>query len=365
MQIDRNFVSGNVEVIDITGNVATVERELRDTWSERDWFYWAFHVTGAQGETVTFQFPHENRVGYWGAAVSHDLYSWEWTGGRKTWIAEDGTPYEAFTYTFGKDETEAYFCYNMLYTPARLESFCAKNNLKIEELCISNKGRSVPYVRLGEGEKKILLVSRHHSCESTGTYVMESVLQSLIDRPIEGYEVICVPFVDYDGVVEGDQGKHRVPWDHNRDYPQDGTESRYTTCAALRKMADENQIVYAFDFHSPKHLGGINDRVHIPHNYVEDAPRIERFSKIFQSKLTPDTFAYDPADNWPADIGWNKSTNPNYTRYTVSKPHNELSVILETPYFGFPDGSDVTTGETMYTFGQCFAEAIRAYMAEL
>ena len=97
MKIDKNFVSGNIEVLDINDNVVTVERELRDTWEERDWFYWAFRVTGAAGKTVTFQFPHKNRVGYWGAAVSTDLYSWEWTGNRKLWTAEDGTPYEAFT----------------------------------------------------------------------------------------------------------------------------------------------------------------------------------------------------------------------------------------------------------------------------
>ena len=179
MKIDKNFVSGNIEVLSIDGNTVTLANELRDTWEERDWFYWAFRVTGAEGQTVTFQFPHVNRVGYWGAAVSTDLDSWEWTGNRKTWEAEDGTPYEAFTYTFGADEHEVYFCYNMLYTPARFESFCAKNGLNIEELCLSNKGRSVPYVRFGAGEKKILLTSRHHACESTGTYVMESVLESL------------------------------------------------------------------------------------------------------------------------------------------------------------------------------------------
>ena len=122
MTIDKNFVSGNIEVLDIQGDTVTLANELRDIWEERDWFYWAFRVTGAAGRTVTFQFPHVNRVGYWGAAVSTDLYSWEWTGGRRAWTAEDGTVYEAFSYTFGPEENEGYFCYNMLYTPARFES---------------------------------------------------------------------------------------------------------------------------------------------------------------------------------------------------------------------------------------------------
>ena len=364
MKIDRNIVSGNIEVLDMQGDTVTLANELRDTWEERDWFYWAFRVSGAAGRTVTFQFPHVNRVGYWGAAVSTDLYSWQWTGNRKSWQIDDGTTYEAFTYTFGKEENEVYFCYNMLYTPARFERFCAENRLKIEELCISNKGRSVPCVRVGEGEKKILLTSRHHACESTGTYVMESVLESFAQDPPKGYEILCVPFVDYDGVVDGDQGKHRLPHDHNRDYPRDNTPSRYTTCAAIRKFVDENQILFAFDFHSPKHCGGINDLVHIPYNVVEDTPVYDRFSQLFQSKITPDAIPYDPANNWPADNGWNQSTNASFGRYVTDKPEHRLTFALETPYFGYPDGSVVTTRESMHAFGKCFYNAVREYIEQ-
>ena len=346
------------------GDTVTLANELRDTWEDRDWFYWAFRVSGAAGRTVTFQFPHVNRVGYWGAAVSTDLYSWQWTGNRKSWRIDDGTTYEAFTYTFGKEENEVYFCYNMLYTPARFERFCAENHLKIEELCLSNKGRSVPCVRVGEGEKKILLTSRHHACESTGTYVMESVLESFVQDPPKGYEILCVPFVDYDGVVDGDQGKHRLPHDHNRDYPRDNTPSRYTTCAAIRKFVDENQILFAFDFHSPKHCGGINDLVHIPYNVVEDTPVYDRFSQLFQSKITPDAIPYDPANNWPADNGWNQSTNASFGRYVTDKPEHRLTFALETPYFGYPDGSVVTTRESMHAFGKCFYNAVREYIEQ-
>ena len=64
MKIDRDFVSGNIEVLDIREDTVTLANELRDTRADRDWFYWAFRVKGAQGKTVTFQFPHIKRVGY-------------------------------------------------------------------------------------------------------------------------------------------------------------------------------------------------------------------------------------------------------------------------------------------------------------
>lgn len=69
------------------------------------------------------------------------------------------------------------------------------------------------------------MTARHHACESTGNYVLEGVLEELIKSLPNNLSVMCVPFVDYDGVVNGDQGKNRFQHDHNRDYdknvPQD------------------------------------------------------------------------------------------------------------------------------------------------
>ena len=58
----------------------------------------------------------------------------------------------------------------------------------------------------GDGNQSVILTSRHHACESTGTYVLEGVLAELIENPIPDTKVFCVPFVDYEGVIRGDQG---------------------------------------------------------------------------------------------------------------------------------------------------------------
>ena len=67
----------------------------------------------------------------------------------------------------------------------------------------------MPYVTFGEGERTLLLTARHHACESTGSYVLEGVLDTLLREPIPNTRVICVPFVDYDGVIDGDQGPEK------------------------------------------------------------------------------------------------------------------------------------------------------------
>ena len=71
-----------------------------------------------------------------------------------------------------------------------------------------------------------------------------SVLQSLIDQPLDGYRVICVPFVDYEGVIRGDQGKSRVPHDHNRDYNE---RPLYPEVAAIQKLLGSKEIFFMLD----------------------------------------------------------------------------------------------------------------------
>lgn len=354
MEISKDFAGGNIEVLKLAGNTVTLERELRD--SVADWFYWAFCVTGAAGQTVTFRFPCRNRIGRWGASVSHDLDTWEWTG-----QCEIGEDYESFTYTFGTDENKVYFAHDMLYLPARFEAFAAKNGWELETLCTSRKGRSVPYIRFGEGDRKILLTSRHHACESTGTYVLEGVLSALSEVPPDGYEIVCVPFVDYDGVIDGDQGKRRAPHDHNRDYPADA-ESIYPSCAAIRALADASRVELAFDLHSPWHIGGKHDKVFLVYGLEEYTGVLKQFGSVLEACITADSLCYRTADDQPANVEWNKSDAPTCSRYLLKKPECRLAVSLETTYFG-ERGNEVSQ-DKMLALGRCLAKAIRNFVAE-
>lgn len=70
-----------------------------------------------------------------------------------------------------------------------------------------------------------------------------------------------MPMMDVDGVHEGDQGKARIPWDHNRDY---GPTSRYRAVSALRTMvARECRAIYALDLHTPGLRGDIEEQPYV------------------------------------------------------------------------------------------------------
>ena len=346
MQIHKNFVGGNVRVEKIDGNLVCLNNELRDT--TEDWFYWAFCVENACGQTVTFKFPPV-RLGYYGPAVSHDLKTWNWLG--------KGEQNDSFTYTFGENENKVYFAHSMLYHPQRFLDFAAQNGIEVSELCKSRKGRSVPYAVFGSGERVVFLTARHHACESTGSYVLEGVLETLIKSPVENTKIVCVPFVDYDGVVDGDQGKARAPYDHARDYDPD-KPCLYPETAAVRKLS-ENGVYLGFDFHSPWHCSGQNDTVFAVLKRTEKIDEFKKFGSILKSKITADSMKYDPENDVLPGVGWNKANAPTFANFMMTKARAKLSFTLETAYFGTPD--NVFSQSASLALGHCFAEAIREY----
>lgn len=346
MKIHGNFTGGNIEVLSVEGRDIHIKNELRDT--AEDWFYWAFCIEGAQGQTFNF---HMDRkwIGYYGPAVSHDLKSWNWLGAEDEMKISD-----TFTYTFREDEDCVYFAHDILYHPARFQKFSDKVGLNVQTFCTSKTGE-VPYVTFGEGEEIILLTSRHHACEATGTYVLEGMLEELIREPIPGFQIICVPFVDYDGVVNGDQGKSRAPWDHNRDYDP-AREPIYPTTARLRKLAEEKRVRYAFDCHSPWHAGKINDREFIIRK--DYGIEISRFAICLEESITEESLPYVSADVLPPNVEWNGLGTPTCSYY-MGICGAELAFTTETPYFqvnGVP-----FTAERGCEFGRCFARALRKY----
>lgn len=343
MTIHANFPGGNIKVVKEDGNEIYLENEMRD--SADDWFYWAFCVEKACGRTLTFHFC-ENRLGYFGPAVSGDFSHWSWLGA----CGEN-----SFTYTFGEKEDRMYFAHHMIYDTGRFYDMAKQYGIEIKELCKSGKGRSVPYIEFGSG-RTVILTSRHHACESTGDYVLEGAIRQLLATGNRDYRYVVVPFADFDGVTEGDQGKGRVPHDHNRDYTDNPI---YAETAAIIKIVNSSDLAFGCDFHSPWHRGGINDKCFIVCNDVEHIPEYKAFGDIFESKITPEAFRYRCSDNFPFGVDWNCSDAGQCAAY-VNKHGPKVAFSLETAYFGTED--NIFTQERGLNLGKCFAEAMMEYL---
>lgn len=347
IRIHNDFTGGNICLKELRGNVAILQNELRDT--EGDWFYWAFCVEGAAGQEITFSFGN-HRIGYFGPAVSHDLCEWRWLGDCNG---------NSFTYRFGEKENKVYFAHHMLYHPDRFHALCESKGLHVSELCKSRKGRSVPCLTLGEGEASVVFTSRHHACESTGTYVLEGVIDELCSAPLADARILLIPFVDYDGVVDGDQGKSRSPHDHNRDYID---EPLYPEIRAIKQYVDTYGINYGFDLHSPWHKGGENDKIFIVRNRIDKIDRFDMFSKIFASEITKNSVSYAEANDHPPMTTWNQQPSSNFAYTMHMRPDCKLALSLESAYFGTADNR--ISQEKLIELGRCFARATKKYIEQ-
>lgn len=346
MRIHGSFPGGNVSCLGIEGDTVLLERQLRDT--EGDWFYWAFAVEDACGRTVRFRFPAKDRVGRFGPAVSRDFSTWRFLGSKE--VTEEG---EGFSYTFGPDETCVWFAHHMLYPLPRLSALCERLGTELFPFCPTEGGRAVPAVSFGRGDKRVLLTARHHACESTGNYVLEGVLETLCASGREDLAILAVPFVDYEGVLAGDQGKNRRPHDHNRDYTD---HPRYPVTRALKAaVAEDSSPLYYLDLHSPWHQGGENDRLFavLPAGREEEYARFSRLLAEESRDLTP---RYDGTSDVPAGERWNSATSPSSKNYFASLPFCRLSLTLETAYFG-EEGAPVSQAQ-LVDYGRAVGRAL-------
>jgi hypothetical protein len=224
--INTSFPGGNVLVKNHTANTVEIAPDLR---GGKPWFYWYFEAAASQPGRATFVFAKPGAIGVRGPAISHDDgKTWQWMGAarvvavRAEGADEKAPPQETFAYDFTKAGERVRFSVGIPYVQSNLDAFLAEHtrnsHLTKSVLTTSLKGRAVEFLQIGEpGPRKlaILLTARHHACEALASYVLEGFLREALGASVaaeqfrERYVLYVVPFVDKDGVEEGDQGKNR------------------------------------------------------------------------------------------------------------------------------------------------------------
>ncbi|MCL2709148.1 MAG: hypothetical protein FWF03_08550 [Defluviitaleaceae bacterium] len=351
IKISTDFTGGNALVLKCEDDTFFIEPELRDT--EGDWFYWAFCADGTEGSKLNIDFGGKTRVGYYGPAVSRDLINWEWLG--------PGDGYSSFRYEFKSGESRVYFAHHMLYHPERFRSLARQAGIGTKTLCVTPKGRSVPFCEIGRGEKIIFLTARHHSCESSGSYALEGFLDEYAKSPIAGTRVICVPFMDFDGAVDGDQGKNRRPHDHGRDYAINEAPL-YDTVRTAMEIIGIGGVAFGIDFHSPWHFGGQNDTVFAVRKKIDKARDHDRFGLALDKRSAESGFRYRFGDDMEPDVDWNDSASPCVSNYIMDRNPGALAFGLEIPYFRASGG--MFTPEGAVGLGRSICGALADYLAD-
>ena len=375
ISVDAGLPAGNVIVEEIAGDTVRLRQDLRGS---SEWFYWAFRVKGAAGRTLSFDFTDKTwggPVGVRGPVVSTD-------GGRTFSYPLDGkSRIDGFAYTFGPGEDEVFFYECHPYVRADWDAFMAKHStgssVAAETLCNSRKGADVPCARFGcigsPPKFRVLMSARHHSSETVASWVLEGAAGAfLADDDLgrwlrENVELMVVPFIDYDGVQAGDQGKNRAPHDHNRDY----TEFIYPETKALTEWicrhASGRLDIY-IDVHCPWVRGDCNEYVYTPWKSAKilpDAEAEKRFSGLLEL-LQCGTMRYRAADDIQYGEKWNTDGNFKQGQGAVEWMCRNVKGLkiarsLEVP-FANANGA-VVTPETCRDLGRDLAKVFKALLA--
>ncbi len=322
----------------------------QDVWrTSLDWFYWYFEAESEEDAVYTFQF-YSRVISSGGVAMTPDRgRSWKFipseTWDRFSWEMKKGVPVR--------------FCLGQQYLQEDLDIFLEKNPaIRRDFLCWSPRGREVELLRIGEESPEkipILFTARHHACEMHANHVLEGIFTEILQTPnfLAKYVVFAVPFVDKDGVEEGEQGKGRVPHDHNRDYIE---ESIYPETISLKKLGEEKQFQVVMDFHCP---GLAAEKIFI---FGSEHPRIEqnieRFGELL-GEVGPRWLNFTVDSNiHKFGIGYNK-TYPDgipCSRYFAGRPCARMAFSNEISY-DFASGV-LLTQERLREYGAGIARAL-------
>ncbi|MDD4097141.1 MAG: hypothetical protein PHC30_00075 [Lentisphaeria bacterium] len=362
--IDSDFPGGNILVERQEGDQAWVRQDLRG--SSPWWFYWYFRVCNAGGRTLQFIFTEKFVMHCQGVCLSVDGgQTWTWSG--PDVLNPDGVP--GFRIAVPGGAREIRFAISYPYLQQHLERLLADiPAIRPGELCRSRHGRCVELLRAGNpgARRKLYLTARHHACESNGNWVMEGVLREIHADNETGrwfrreVDVLAVPFVDKDGVEEGDQGKDRTPHDHNRDYGDD--RGIYPEVVAIKKLVPEwaaGGSTIAMDFHCP----GIRERKAYLVK-VGDEKNLANLRRLVQivADLHPGPGAFREADHGVWTQGNVYQNGIQSTRWLCSLPSILACGTLETSYCQINDAAVTLDG--LLALGRSFARAYQALWLE-
>ena len=366
-----NFPGGNIRVDSIVADTAYLSPDQRDT--RGTWFYWCFAVRHTAGRSITFKFP-PRVIGSCGPAISFDS-GWTW---RYTDTVHRSKPMDSFTHVFTTAD-EVRFSVGMPYTQRNFDLFsqqylAMKKNIDVDVLCITPQKREIKIYTIHPAQDvkyKLFFTARQHSCEMMASYVLEGMIDYFLtyssDLIRDSAEIKFIPFVDADGVEAGDQGKNRIPRDHNRDY---SGSSIYCSTAAIRELLpawSDNKLVVGIDLHCPGLLGWSSEQIYFygSENKISEAEELNLTDLVMryqqgELKMKREAFYIFGSPN-NKGIDYKQGMGLRYFMQTI--PGIRIATTLEFPY-AVVDGKIVTQNNARQ-FGYDLGCAIDMYLQGL
>lgn len=254
---------------------------------------------------------------------------------------DDGRRSLRFSHEGGTETVAAAFCFP--YGLEQLETTLAETGDAWERCVIgvTTEGRPLPRLRLrGDGVRRrpgLYLCARQHAGETPGSWALDGILRFLAGEDEEARAIresidlwVC-PFVDLDGVVNGNYGKDALPWDFNRAWEEKPMRAAvHAIMADMQRFRERHETRLIMDFHGPGHS--------TPGVYVQ-LPREERPAEHYQAarqfagelaKQFPELSPASVAQDTRYSSRWNKLAT--IASWAWDYLDHTLSICIETSY---------------------------------
>jgi hypothetical protein len=368
IQISSDFPGGNISVNKISGDSVWLKPDL--SFTEGEWFYWYFKISGISGKNITFKFEQNNVFAKYGPAYSlNNDETWKWYG-------ESRISDNCFTFSFSEQDTVAFFSVAFPYTEKDLYKFMEtlneRKSLEIDTLCFSPENRVVEKITIPSLSKepayKVLITARHHACEMMASYVLEGIIKSLLnDKNLQelrkSAEFMIIPFMDKDGVENGEQGKNRIPRDHNRDYDGESVHNSTATLRTIIPVWSDEKLKFALDIHCPWISGKHNEDIYMvgsSNKKIEQNQII--FSRLLEKNNSGEIKLYHEnflpfGESWNTDNNYTKGTG--FMKWAAGIEGISLATTIEFPYANV--AGTMVSKDNSRIFGETVAYSINDY----
>ena len=368
VKITSDFSGGNIVVNRISGDSVWLKPDL--SFTEGEWFYWYFKISGISEKTITFKFDQNNVFPKYGPAYSlNNDNTWKWYG-------ENRTTNNSFTFSFSEQDTIAFFSMAFPYTENNLNEFLVnlknKELLKINTLCFSPENRVIEKITIPslnpEPKFKVLITARHHACEMMASYVLEGIIKSLLnDKNLQSLrndtEFLIIPFMDKDGVENGEQGKNRIPRDHNRDYGENPVHHSTTALKQLVSEWSQGKLKVALDIHCPWIHGKNNEDIYIVGSSDKQIEQNQiLFSQLLEKNSSGEVKSYHKnflpfGESW--NTGANYSQGISFSKWAGGIARISISTTIEYPYSNI--SGIMVSKDNSRAFGETISFSIHDY----
>ena len=390
--VTDEFSGGNIVLVSKKGNIVSLDNKVDPEEGSNPYFYWYFEATSDADRIVTFTFNQNKN--YTTDLIGNNKVLCSTDNG-KTWNYIPAVSTKTFKYTFKEGETVRFS--NVL--PYVLDDYydfveANKNNPRVRfttlrekalELGLSTdtvtfkskEGREIPLAIIGNPNAKncIVYTSRHHSCETIGSYTLEGMMTYMLNKVdddfLKTYCIYVVPMVDIDGVENGEQGKGRGGLDHNRDYGL-GNHPEVTAITTFFTEVFKTQSIKVFlDSHAPGSVTtGLGN--HLSYGSTDDdnpygtqdieiilQPLVLQYSDILDgienADSSADKLTYNPSNAWRA-YGQDGMARVWFAK--CAENYNILATTLETSFTATPADH---TPENTIRWGEQLSQAVVEY----